>query len=186
MIKNKNDLYEYIKEERPLYIKGGLFTSLKLWLLQDSAYLLWHYVKMLRKTEYYYNIGNKIMYWVYERRKNKEGVRLGISINHNCIGKGLLIYHYGSIIINSNAQIGENFRLHGCNCVGNKGENGKFDAPKIGNNVELGVGAQVLGNIIIASNIVIAANAVVVKDFFEPNFIVAGIPAKIKKRISYV
>lgn len=178
MIKSKADLQDYLRTERPLYIDGGIGKSIKLWLLQDSSYLLWHYVKMLRMTEYYYNIGNKLLYWVYQRKKNKEGARLGISIFHNSIGKGLLIYHYGSIIVNSNSRIGENLKLHGNNCIGNKGEHDKFNAPVIGNNVEMGIGSQVLGNITVESDVTIAANAVVIKTCSERNVILAGVPAK--------
>ena len=177
MIKNRSDLQDYLKTEKPLYIDGGVGKTVKLWLLQDSSYLLWHYVKMLRMTEYYYNVNNRLLYWVFQRRKNKEGARLGISIFHNSVGKGLLLYHYGSIIINSNSRIGENLKLHGNNCIGNKGERDKYHAPSLGDNIEMGIGSQILGNISIASNVVIAANAVVVKDCNEKNVVLAGIPA---------
>lgn len=179
MIKSKADLKEYYRVERPLYISGGITTTIKLWLLQDSNYLLWHYVKLLRKTEYYYNTGNKPLYWLYQRKKNKEGARLGISIFHNCIGKGLQIYHYGSIIVNFHSQIGENLKLHGNNCIGNKGEHDKENAPVLRDNIEMGIGSQILGSITIGSNVTIAANAVVVKNCNVENVILAGVPAKI-------
>lgn len=183
MIKSKLDLQDYLKTEKSLYIDGGFWKTIKLWLLQDSSYLLWHYIKMLRMTEYYFNINNKLLYWVFQRRKNKEGAKLGISIFHNSVGKGLLIYHYGSIIINSNAKIGENLKLHGNNCIGNKGEHDKYHAPILGDNIELGIGSSILGNISIASNVVVAANAVVVKDCSDKNVVLAGIPArKIEKK----
>lgn len=178
MIRSKATLKEYYRAEKPLYINGGIMTTIKLWLLQDSNYLLWHYVKMLRKTEYYYNTGNKLLYWLYQRKKNIEGARLGISIFHNCIGKGLQIYHYGSIIVNSHSQIGENLKLHGNNCIGNKGEHDKDNAPVLRDNIEMGIGSQILGNITIESNVTIAANAAVVKSCNEENVVLAGVPAR--------
>lgn len=181
MILSKTDLREYLSYERPLYIEGGWAQTVKLWLLQDSNYLLWNYVKLLRYTEYYYNTNWKLMYWWCQRKKNKSGARLGISIYHNCIEKGLHIFHYGSIIVNAHCKIGEDFKLHGNNCIGNKGEHASLDVPVIGRNVDVGVGAQVLGKIVIGNNIAIGANAVVAHDCVEDNVLLLGIPAKAKK-----
>lgn len=177
MITSKRELIDCLEYERKLYIKGGILSGLKLLLLRDSEYLLWHYIKMLRYTEYYYNIGNKPLYFLYQRRKNIEGSRLGISIYHNSIDTGLRIYHYGSIIVNSHAKIGKNCQLHGENCVGNKGDAVMLEVPSIGDNVDIGVGAKVLGGIRIADNTVIGANAVVVKDSLKKGNTLLGIPA---------
>ena len=51
------------------------------------------------------------------------------------------------------------------------------DAPTIGNNVEIGFGAVIIGKII-ADGIKIGANSVVTKSFLEPNITIAGVPAK--------
>ena len=182
MIKDKNDLKEYLNYEKKLYITGGRFAYFRLALLKDSDFLIWHYIKLLRYTEYYHNKGNKLMYWIYQRKKNIEGSKLGISIYHNCIDKGLKIYHYGNIVINANAKIGKNFKLHGSNCVGNKGEHDKYNAPIIGDNVDMGFGSQILGKINIGNDNIIAANAVVVRSYSDSNNILAGVPANIKKR----
>lgn len=52
------------------------------------------------------------------------------------------------------------------------------DAPTIGNNVEIGFGAVIIGKIKIADGIKIGANSVVTKSFLEPNITIAGVPAK--------
>lgn len=182
MIRSKKELKEYLDYEKKLYINGGIFDEIKLFLLKDSDYLIWHYIKMLRYTEYYYNKNNKLLYWIFQRKKNKEGALLGFTIYHNCIDKGLKIYHYGNIVINSHSKIGKNFKLHGNNCVGNKGEHDKNNAPKIGNNVDMGFGSQILGKVSIASNTIIASNAIVVKDLKEENCVMGGIPSKILKK----
>ena len=183
MIKSKKELKEYLKFERQLYIDGGKIAEIKMKLIHDSDYLIWHYIKMLRFTEYYYNKDNKILYWLYERKKNMEGSKLGISIFQNSVGKGLKIYHYGNIVINSNAKVGENIKLHGDNCIGNKGEQDKHNAPIVEKNVELGFGAQIIGDIHIGSETIIASNAVVVKNSLEKGIVLAGIPAKKIKKI---
>ena len=56
-------------------------------------------------------------------------------------------------------------------------------APVIGNNVDIGAGAKVLGNIRIGNNVVIGANAVVLIDVPD-NSLAVGVPAIIKQRSS--
>lgn len=179
MITTKSELKETLKYERALYIDGGIIRELKLRLLKDSEYLIWHYQKMLRMTEYYYNRNNKIRYYIFQRRKNIEGARLGISIFHNCIEKGLRIYHYGNIVINSNCKIGKNLKLHGSNCIGNKGDEYPVDVPTIGDNVELGFGAVIIGNITVANGTKLSVNSLLNKDTKEENRILGGMPAHI-------
>ena len=107
---------------------------------------------------------------------NKLGLTLGIEIYVNSVAQGLTIYHCGDIVINANAKVGKNCKLHGRNCIGNNGKNLK--APVIGDNVTIGVGAIIIGDIYIANNINIGAGAVVTKSFFEEGITIAGIPAK--------
>ena len=54
-------------------------------------------------------------------------------------------------------------------------------APRIGNNVYIGLGAIIFGDIEIVDNVSIGANATVNKSVFEPNSVVAGTPAKVVK-----
>ena len=51
-------------------------------------------------------------------------------------------------------------------------------APRIGNNVNIGAGAKILGNITIGNNVDIGANAVVISAV-PNNAIAVGVPAKI-------
>ena len=68
--------------------------------------------------------------------------------------------------MNGSSKVGKNCQLHGDNCIGNVGKSDSLtDCPQIGNNVEIGIGAKVLGGITIADNIKIGANAVVTKSF---------------------
>ena len=104
------------------------------------------------------------------------GNRIGLEIWENSFDKGLVIHHNGSIVVNRNCKIGKNCELHGDNCLGNAGSGP--NCPTLGDNVNVGVGAKIIGNIIIADNIKIGANAVVNKSFLEPNITIVGIPAK--------
>lgn len=178
MINNKNTLREYLKYEKNLYFTGSILQTLRLCLMRSPNYLIWHFQKNLRLSEYHYNCGHKFRYAYFKRRKNIEGMKLGIYINHNSIEKGLHIYHYGSIIIHENAKIGKNLALHGENCIGNKGISLPEKAPIIGDNCDIGIGAKILGDIKLGNNITIGANAVVTKSFPENNITLTGIPAK--------
>ena len=104
------------------------------------------------------------------------GNRLGFFVSPNSIGKNVVFYHKGSMIINHRSVIGDGCKLHGDNCIGNNG----FDeeCPVLGNNVDVGVGAKIIGGITLADNIVVGANAVVTKSFLEPGITIAGVPAK--------
>lgn len=109
---------------------------------------------------------------------NRISSRLGVYILPNTFDWGLRIWHYGSIMVNGNARIGRNCQLHGMNCIGNKGGDSN-KAPTIGDNVDIGVGAVIIGDIVIANNVTIGANAVVTKSCNEENAILAGNPAVI-------
>ena len=92
-------------------------------------------------------------------------------------GPGLSLPHRGNIIVNPQTKIGENCRIHvGVNIGAHHDK-----APRIGNNVYIGPGAIVFGDIEIADNISIGANATVNKSFTEPNVAIAGTPAKVVK-----
>ena len=102
-------------------------------------------------------------------------MKCGFTIEPNCFGKGLNIWHYGCIVVNSAARIGDNCTLQQNVNIG-KNYGG---VPRIGNNVYIGPGAKLFGDIEIADGCVIGANAVVNKSFLEQNKILAGVPAKV-------
>lgn len=91
------------------------------------------------------------------------------------IGPGLTIYHPYDILINDSSTIGNNFIVRAQVTIGNKGT---IDTacPKIGNNVEVGTGAKIIGNIKIGDNTMIGTNAVVTKSF-PNNCVLIGVPA---------
>lgn len=104
----------------------------------------------------------------------------GISIPPEAkIGPGLLILHFGGIVINSQAVLGANVTLHHQVTVGNRVSGGA--SPKIGDEVEIGAGAKVLGDIKIGKSAKIGANAVVLTDVPDGG-VAVGIPAKIVKQ----
>ena len=102
--------------------------------------------------------------------------KTGFQIPPHTCGKGLQIWHYGYLIINSAVRIGDNVTLYPGVEIGEK----DGGCPTIGDNVFIGAGAKIFGPIKIGNNVTIAANAVVVKDVPD-NAVVGGVPAKIIK-----
>jgi serine O-acetyltransferase len=138
---------------------------------------------LLRKTEYIKNcksgISGKIFYLFYFQKFIKISRKLGFSIPLNVFGPGLSIPHYGTIVVNPATKVGKNCRLHVCVNIGASG--GSELAPKIGDNVYIGPGAIIFGDIIIANNITIAANATVYKSIEITDVTIGGTPAIILK-----
>ena len=96
------------------------------------------------------------------------------------IGSHFVIDHFGGIIISGYAKFGNNCRVRNGVVVGLRRVEEPI-APVIGNNVDIGAGAKVLGPIRIGDNVLIGANAVVLCDVPD-NSIAIGIPAVIKQR----
>ena len=115
--------------------------------------------------------------YISEKAKKKTGIEIHPGAK---IGKGLFIDHGTGVVIGETAIIGDNVTMfHGVTLGGTGKEKGKRH-PTIGNNVFIGSGAKLLGNINIGDNVKIGANAVVLKDV-PSNATVVGIPAKIVK-----
>jgi serine O-acetyltransferase len=67
--------------------------------------------------------------------------------------------------------------------LGNIGNDDPLGAPKIGNRVQIGAGAKVLGPVNVGNNVTIGANAVVISDVPD-NVVVFGVPARIFSRLT--
>ncbi|MCM8796586.1 MAG: serine O-acetyltransferase [Candidatus Omnitrophica bacterium] len=106
----------------------------------------------------------------------------GIEIHPGAkIGRGLFIDHGMGVVIGETSVIGDNVLIYQGVTLGGTGlEKGKRH-PTIGNNVVIGAGAKVLGNITVGDNSYIGANAVVIKDI-PPNSTVVGVPGRVTKQ----
>ena len=132
---------------------------------------IWRFERLVRKVEYYRNCKRSSLSRLYPKwlyyRFHILGRKLGFIIPPNVFGPGLAILHRGTIVVNFQARIGKNCRVN--TCV-NIGTDVKYldKAPRIGNNVYIGPGAKIFGDIQIANDIAIGANAVVNSSFNEP------------------
>ena len=105
----------------------------------------------------------------------------GIEINPGAtLGAGILIDHGMGVVIGETAELGDRITIyHGTTLGGTGKEKGKRH-PTVGDNVVIGAGSKVLGNIKIGSNSKIGANSVVLDDVPEGATVV-GIPGKVVK-----
>lgn len=192
MVKSKEDLANIISYETAIYnrmlpstLGGRICAKIK----DIQAYYLRSWIVCSRKMDYYkykktvsFNPIYSIFYLCYARKTNQLCQKLNMEVPTENIGKGLTIYHPTGNVVNGKAVIGENCRFHGNNCVGNSGVDTSL-CPTLGDNIMLGVGAKVLGNVRLANNIKVGAGAVVVSSFLEEGITIAGVPArKIEKR----
>ncbi|HBR14902.1 MAG TPA: serine O-acetyltransferase [Candidatus Omnitrophica bacterium] len=106
----------------------------------------------------------------------------GIEIHPGAqIGQGLFIDHGMGVVIGETAIVGNNVTLFQGVTLGGTGKETGKRHPTLGDNVVVGAGAKVLGNIHIGANSYIGANAVVLKDV-PPNSTVVGVPGHITKQ----
>lgn len=100
-----------------------------------------------------------------------------LSIHTQDIGPGLFIQH-GTCSIIAARTIGANCWINQQVTIGFTNDN---DCPILGDNVKVGCGAKILGNVVVGDNVLVGANAVVVKDV-PSDCTVVGVPARIVRR----
>lgn len=93
------------------------------------------------------------------------------------IGKNLFIDHGAGIVIGETCIIGNNCTIYHGVTLGGTGKEKIKRHPTIGNNVMIGAGAIILGNIYIGDNAKIGAGSIILKDV-DKNKTVVGIYKK--------
>lgn len=149
-----------------------------------ESYYVRKYLRILRLCEYYKgNISRglhyRMMYYFYLTIHQRLSNKYKIYINPCTVGAGLYIPHFAGGIYLNCKSIGKNCTISSGVVVGNKGS--QDNRATIGDNVELTIGAKIIGKITIGNNVVVCPNSVVIKNVPD-NSIVSGIPAIIIKR----
>ena len=160
---------EYIMENDP-----AARTKLEVFLLYPSihariAHMLSHFLY------------GKKMFFLARLVSQISRFFTGIEIHPGAtLGAGILIDHGMGVVIGETAELGDRITIyHGTTLGGTGKEKGKRH-PTVGDNVVIGAGSKVLGNIKIGSNSKIGANSVVLDDVPEGATVV-GIPGKVVK-----
>ncbi|KAF2513572.1 serine O-acetyltransferase [Flavobacterium foetidum] len=170
-------LFQLIKSDYKKHLKYGgnffviVFFTQGFWA--SFHYRISHYI--------YKNVKWKIfrfplLLWVLINQKIIE-VLTGISIPASVtIGHSFYIGHFGGIIINANAVIGNNCNISQGVTVGVSGLGEKRGVPILGNNVYIGANAVIAGKIILGNDVLVSACSLV-KDSFPDFSIISGVPA---------
>ena len=102
----------------------------------------------------------------------------GISLPYSAtIGNKFYIGHFGNIIINASAVIGDNCNISQGVTIGVSGKSENRGVPVIGSNVYIGANSVISGKIIVGDNVVVGANTFVNRNI-ESNCTVLGVPAQ--------
>lgn len=175
-ISSKNELDFFLKADSMMNL--GCFTRSLRKRIKDlfvPDYQM-RFLRAMRRNAYYSSrkgIVNKIWGWYNRLIQRRMGIILGWSIDCNSFGYGLLLLHYGTIVVGPN-RIGNYAVLHTSTCI-------TGNLKTIGDGLYLSTGAKITSKVVLGNNITVAANSVVTKSFPEDNVLLAGMPAKIIK-----
>ncbi|MCR5696853.1 MAG: hypothetical protein K6G73_07765 [Marinilabiliaceae bacterium] len=175
-IRTRNELKFVILADKIMNgCEGGLLDLIKRFFFPN--YIKDFLVEM-RKCSYYKHqkgLLSKLLFVVHYRKFNKLGLSLGFSIGYDTLGYGVVIPHYGTIVVGGSNRIGNYAVLHTSTCIS---DNGKI----IGDGLYLSTGAKITSKIKLGNNISIGANSLVNKDCVQDNVLLAGMPAKVIKQ----
>lgn len=112
---------------------------------------------------------------LFRRCRNVYGIELPYSAK---VGRHVVIEHQHGIVIHGNSVIGNGCHIRQGVTIGNKSLDAPFDAPVLGDHINIGAGAKILGKITIGDGANIGANAVVLTDV-PAGALAVGVPARI-------
>lgn len=165
-------MFEHIRAD--LHAHGDHWGAQGFWALVIYRFGRWRYTvrpPLLRKL---FSLLYKVLYKFIQILT---GIELPCEVE---IGRNFVIDHFGGIVISGYARFGDNCRIRNGVVVGLR----RIDepcAPNIGDNVDIGAGAKLLGPITIGNNVIVGANAVVLEDVPD-DCLALGVPAMIRKR----
>ena len=165
-------MFDHLREDWRTYDRD-LFRQ-GLWVIAVYRFGRWRYQIRRRWMRMPFSAAYRILWLLVE-------ILTGIELPCEAIvGRRFRIDHFGGIIISGDAVFGDDCVIRNGVTVGlrNTGERG---SPIIGNRVDIGAGAKILGSIRIGDDVAIGANAVVLTDV-PPRSIAVGIPARVLPR----
>lgn len=178
MIQSKEDYRRYIEADR--IALGITRKHPRPWADEE-----WRFERVLRAYEYALNCRRGILTRPLRLFRqfhfHRLSVKFGYTIPPNVFGPGLSIAHRGPIIVNPYAKVGANCRIHVGVTIGTSPGYGQR-APIIGDNVFIGPGVKIYGDITVGNGIAIAPNTVVNRSFKEPDVTLGGVPALVIAR----
>ena len=166
-------MFKYLKELSNFIIEKdpSIKKRREVYIMPGFKAIIYYFISRFFYLKKFYFISRKICYiW---RKKT------GIEIHPGAIiGKNLFIDHGSGVVIGETAEIGDNVIIYQGVTLGGTGKEEGKRHPNIGNNVLIGAGAKVLGNINIGDNVKIGAGSIVLKDA-PSNSTIVGVPGKV-------
>jgi serine O-acetyltransferase len=165
-------MFENIREDWQTH-KGDL-TRQGLWVMFVYRFGCWRYTIQQRWLRLPFSILYKVLFLLMQ-------ILTGIELPcETKVGRRLILEHFGGIIISGDAVIGDDVVIRNGVTIGLR-HTGTRGSPIIGDRVDIGAGAKILGTIRIGNDVAIGANAVVLQDIPD-NCLAVGVPAIIKPR----
>ncbi len=153
---------------------GGRWSEQGFWVMVIYRFGRWRYgvrPVLLRKV---FSMAYKVMHKLVQ-------ILTGVDLPCEAVvGRNFVIDHFGGIIVSGYARFGDNCRIRDGVTIGLKRVEEPC-APTLGDNVDIGSGAKLLGRITIGDNVRIGANAVVLTDV-PSNSVAIGVPAVVRPR----
>ena len=165
-------MFENIREDWRTY--EGSLSRQGLWVMVVYRFGRWRYTIGSRVIRLPFSFAYRIL-------KLWSQILTGIDLPCEAtIGHRFTIEHFGGIIVSGDAVFGDDCVIRNGVTVGLR-RTGTRGAPVLGNRVDIGAGAVILGDIRVGDDVSIGANAVVLEDV-PPNSIAVGVPARIIPR----
>lgn len=162
-------MFDLLKEDWRTYEAN--ITRQGLWVMWVYRFGCWRYQIKQRWLRLPFSFLYKFLYVMVQ---TLTGIELPCEVK---LGRRFKIEHFSGIIVSGDAQFGDDVVIRNGVTVGLR-HTGVRGSPVIGNRVDIGAGAKILGAITIGDDVSIGANAVVIKDV-PANSIAVGIPARI-------
>lgn len=177
MIQTFSELKEYVSADLCQYVRNPSFnTFCRSWFTPGFRFTFF-----LRCCQYFCRNYKGALFLVSLFFLRHYQFKYGIAIHYSTeIGKGFRISHFGGIVVNPSAVIGQNVCIHPGVLIGLNYDKQlkQFGYPRICNNAVLKNNSKVIGGITIGENALVGVSAVVTKDV-PKNAVVVGIPAKV-------
>ncbi len=165
-------MFDSFREDCRTY--EGDWTRRGLWVMVVYRFGNWRYGIRSRLLRLPFSFLYKLLKLICEVLT---GIELPCEVR---LGKRFRIDHFGGIVISGDAVFGDDCVIRNGVTVGLR-HTGQRGAPMMGDRVDIGAGAKVLGSIRIGDDVAIGANAVVITDV-PSNSIAVGVPAKVRPR----
>lgn len=165
---------EVQKGDEPFSWKKTIHRAIKC---RDRRFYFW-----FRLWRFFYSTNKFNLFSLAKRKITKLNRAYNIDINpRSTIGPGLKIVHFTGIVIRGNCNIGRNVVIRQNVTIGDKRDT-DIGISNIGDNVEIGANACLIGNIKIGNNVVIGALAFVNKNVPDNSIVYSSNEMVIKER----